>query len=67
VYRPEIVPKHFDKLKPEPGPSPARNPAPPEKRGPTYNSDVVISFLSLNRKLYANRLEKNDAKYLNKK
>jgi len=37
VSRPEMGPKHFDKLKPEPGPNPARNPARPEKSGPTYN------------------------------
>ena len=30
--------KHFDKLKPKPGPSLAQNPARPEKPGPTYNS-----------------------------
>jgi len=40
VCRLEIGPKHLDKLKPEPGPNPARL----EKPGPTYNSGSINVF-----------------------
>jgi len=40
VCRPEIGPKHFDKLKHEPDPNTVR----PEKPGMTYNSALVYEM-----------------------